>query len=178
MIKIHGVNDVLNILDARTHANIQRITLNKIGQTTAAEIKREITNIYAIKQKDLGIQTKNATMGHMIYEISAPVRQRNIAAFRIKQDKRPGGGLYATIKHGKVEFIKSAFLIYVNGKKLGMKRKGKQRLPVESLYRLSIGLLLKSKWIESVIDRVFIANYEKYLAQSIEYLVSKAKGTS
>lgn len=173
MVKISGVNDILNVLDAKTHTNIQRITLNKVGQTTSKEIKREITSVYAIMQKDLDIQTKNATQGHMVYEISAPARQRNIAAFRVKQDKRRGGGLYATIKRGKEEFIRGAFLVTINNHKLAMKRKGKERLPIQSLYRLSIGHLLKSQWIQSVIERVFITTYDKYLSQSIEYLTQR-----
>lgn len=173
VIRVLNAEKVLASLDPGLNKKIQRMTLNKVGNTTVANIKRAITDVYAIRKSDLKIETRTATAAGMTYYIAAPARQRNIAAFKVKHDRRAGGGLYATVKKGQQEFIRSAFLAFINGNKLGVKRQGKARLPIVSIYRVSIGHLLKSNWIEQVIMHTFEDTFDKYLAQSLEYMAGK-----
>lgn len=175
-ITITGVDDIIRSLDSKTHANLQRLTLNKVGNSVAAKVKDEITQTYAIRKKDLHITTRNASSSHLVYTISAPARQRNIAAFKVKQIKKPGGGLTATVKYGQQEFIRGAFIAIINGNKLGLKRAGKDRLPIISIYRLSIGHLLKSEWLQHTMSTTFDTLYTRYLYQSLQYLINKSRG--
>jgi hypothetical protein len=170
-IKVKGIKEALQDLDPKTHKRIIMSTTNKLARRTLTELKREFVRQYAISQKNLELDIKNANMSIPTATISAPMRQKSLSAFRVKQTK---AGVAATVRRGKVQQIPHAFMATVRGSYKGVfLRRGSKRFPLRSLYALSIGLLLKSKWVEEIVERIFHQEGQKLFNQNVSYYMNK-----
>lgn len=177
-IKVEGLEEVLKGLDPKLAADTVRSTTNKLAALANTQVKRAITDSYNIKQKDLKIEIARATGGSLSAFIKGPKRQKSLGGFKAIKTQ---SGVSAFVKKGETLDVPSAFVAKTTKfKDAGgrvytgvFRRKGKERLPLVSLYALSVGHLLKSDWVQNVINKIIKENGQRLFNHELEFYIGK-----
>jgi hypothetical protein len=178
-LKVEGLEEVLRGLDPKLATDAVRSTTNKLAGLANTQIKRGITESYNIKQKDLNMDVIRANSGSLSAFIRGPKRQKSLGAFKAVQTST---GVSAFVKKGETMNIPSAFIAKTtkfakntDGRVYQgvFQRVGKGRYPLKSLYALSIGHLLKTDWVQNIINKIIGENAQRVFNHELEFYIGR-----
>jgi len=158
--------DYLQSLPEQLHKKVILQSLTDLTRKSTTQIKDVLYKQYNIKKSDLGISYR--VTGTQAF-ITASSRSRNIAAFKSRQTTT---GITAEVTRGSKESIAHAFFATMkNGKTLGFIRHGKALV---SIYKLSIGLLLRSEWVTKVLQQTVSDNADTIIHNKIKSYLKRS----
>ncbi len=157
-ISITGIEDVLKTLSVPLQRKIAVSTINKVASAVNTQLKREFSQAYTISQKDIKAREllviKKANQFNVFAQIIGRVRGTWLYSHPgVKQTEQ---GVVARVRKGSTSLYKHAFITTTRKGVTGVwTRVGKERMPITPLYGVNFGLLLKSKWVMNIIDRIY-----------------------
>jgi len=160
----------LDSLPENIKQKVTRYAISDIVSKVASDVRTAIADSYNISKANEKIKTKTFTDSGSIYASAA---ERNLLAFKGTQQNAVG--VLATVKKGDPETIAHAFIATTkSGQRFVFQRTGvcktvygKKEEEIESIDRLSIGNLLKSKWIGDVVAKSLADNAQIIFAKKV-----------
>jgi hypothetical protein len=154
----------LNKLPDNIKQKVTKYAMSDIVSKVASDVRTAIADSYNITKQNEKIKTKTFTDSGSIYASAA---ERNLMAF--KGTVQNATGILAQVKKGSPLEIAHGFLAKMpSGQVLAMIRDGKGAYPIRSVDSLSIGNILKSKWIGDVVAKSLAENSQIIFAKKIE----------
>lgn len=168
------------------------VSINRVAESTNTQIKREISNIYTVKQKDVKGSIKKVRATKTRPSAVLTLSGGQIAMYKFEHDPKSPPRKQRYKKPVSVQILKGrdyiprdykgnkAFIQKTHGNNMIFARKGKARLPMKKLFALSVPQMISDKdGTKGTIVRIQAnarETLEKKVNQQIEYRLNKVKG--
>jgi hypothetical protein len=175
-VSITGIEDVLKTLSVPLQRKIVVSTINKVASAVNTQLKREFSQTYTVTQKDMRekglLEIKKANQ----YNIFAMIigRVRGTWLYGHQGVKQTASGVSARVRKGMVSQYQHAFIATTRKGVTGVwTRTGKDRYPITPLYGVNFGLLLKSRWVMDIIDKVYAERLVNTFSHEFDWYTGK-----
>lgn len=158
---------MLRAMGEKDGRKVARTAINQTARQTRTEAARRIAKLMGIKVGEArkALQIIFASQNRLEARVIASGRPRNLIHFQARQTRK---GVTAKA-WGTRKLYKGSFIITSpQGQKLVMKRRGKDRLPIEPLWGPSVPDTMVNEEIRAALQQVIVERLPKNLRRQYE----------
>lgn len=148
-ITLKGMDDAIKRFDTRAVAKVAAMACNRAATHGRAQMVKLMRDEYAVTARKVreDIKIDKASMYNLKAVITAPRSPIALSWFKVKGGgKRRTPALVQVTKSGGYKPVgQGAFVMTVNGRKLVVKRQGKERIPTKFVMGPSLGGAIKGR---------------------------------
>jgi len=175
-ITLKGLDDAIKRFDPRAVAKVAAMACNKAATHGRAQMVKMMRDEYSVTARKVreDIRIDKASMYKLTATITVPRTPIALSWFKVKGGgKRRAPAQVQTLKSGGYKVVGGgAFVMTVNGRKLPVKRQGKERVPTKFIMGPSLGGAIKER-LQKPLEVKIEAKLNEEFRRGIEFAMSK-----